>query len=730
MLPIPLHRSTLHQLNSMGISPEEVLVCQWVGDGLSGRTVSLLKQCPGIYHQISHRANAPEIEPKNCCINLTKYTLGISKEEGEVFYSNYIFNQIPSFNLSNLTHIAIKTIHKWTQPSTEVSLLQKQDKSLIWRITSGKVHTLIESHFKIICLFPIANPNYSFNAEWIRPSGDRLDLESSVQVPWMLEKVTQNPSFLRDHSIKSISEQHQVTVLEFSADYPKVLSKFDRDLFITPYEWGITLVSVGTDKTNSLPEHLHLDIGDGHSAIVIEMMIDGKYYAKRLELLRWSYPSDRPPGIEHHHGIDYGRNAGNISLKKAWASTTVPDPNDIGSFMKKRVFIEDEHIENVNMLFLHKSPTWIRRKENVQNMLRQVEELYALQERSQSPVFYFHDTGNNYTVQNNFLTSLFLGGVAVASGVVKELPLPYLLAGAGYVYCSLANRHHIQVEPNKTPSPPNGENISPRRYKDWAFDVQAHSEHNFNRHNCASFALKMLEQADITIDQGSLKRHLAQLPKDYASSSIETLNLRPIGFPIWERRIGAQKEVAVSAVNETLIGLPLVRGGRAIKRRNLFIEDGALLGRAKEEFVRFIDEQFLIPANRKIVKDMAYESLSRGLKWGELYRVELDKQEVVNFVYPLMDFLLESQGISRKLLGILCTNNIHIPKKTEENWKDKEECLISPKTYEETLQALISNLLKLEVCNKILWSFKFSRPEEQGGSFTHLIKPASYLKVI
>ena len=418
---------------------DDLAVCHWTGDGLSGRIVSLYEKKPGVYLQIGKHLTSPENHPEiESCLDLVgKVVQGLveavsqdlseynlSPEEYKKIYNKVYVNyridaHVPSIvKISEsqyvIQDIDAEIIHKWVLQEKTVSLLKK-GQSLIWRVTSGKVHKISLGHFKFVCLFPKANPSYSVNQEWINTNG------YPYKLPGLVGKV--DPDFFKAHSLDKLKEEQQCTVLEFTPNYPKIKSKFNPEVFVTPYDWGITLISYTADSINS---NL-VDPGNGHSALVIERVKGGKYYAEKMHIVRWSQKINGV--LQHRHNIDYGEDAAYIGLMEPYFKKSVLD----GYIYP---YLKDETVSSAQECFknLQYSPTWIRKRESVDNMLKQVRALYDLQERSKSPVFSFYYNGDNKLEHKSlFVKSLAggIGGLAIKIGF-PVLSIPVLSSLAVY----------------------------------------------------------------------------------------------------------------------------------------------------------------------------------------------------------------------------------------------------------------------------------------------------------
>ncbi len=217
---------------------DDLAVCHWTGDGLSGRIVSLYEKKPGVYLQIGKHLTSPENHPEiesyldlvgkvvqglveAVSQDLSEYNL--SPEEYKKIYNKVYVNYRIDAHVTSIVKVSesqyaiqdidAEIIHKWVLQEKTVSLLKK-GQSLIWRVTSGKVHKISLGHFKFVCLFPKANPFYSVNQEWINTNG------YPARLPGLVGKV--DPDFFKTLSLDKLKEEQQYSVLEFSPNYPKI----------------------------------------------------------------------------------------------------------------------------------------------------------------------------------------------------------------------------------------------------------------------------------------------------------------------------------------------------------------------------------------------------------------------------------------------------------------------------------------------------------------------------
>ena len=281
--------------------------------------------------------------------------------------------------------------------------------------------------------------------------------------------------------------------------------------------------------------------------------------------------------------------------------------------------------------------------------------------------------------------------------------------GAGAFFLGVGKIiHGSDAEERKSPEFPNEDDIHPFRYRQWALETQEKARFEINLHNCASFALKMLEQSDISIDSGCgklfWKKHVARMPKDYARPDINTVPQdRPFLKAEWQERLRTEKRSAAQSLHRLFFGLsvlPNADGPRTslsvLKRHNYFIKSGKLETEQKSSMLNLLS-QFLNAEHARFIKGEAYKSLG----------IEFDNLEDKNFIDPLMDFLIKEQLLSKAMLAHMDEKNVHLELKERDTWRETENYLMSTTTYEDTLKTLLTQYLKIELCSRIEWSLSF-----------------------
>ena len=188
------------------------------------------------------------------------------------------------------------------------------------------------------------------------------------------------------------------------------------------------------------------------------------------------------------------------------------------------------------------------------------------------------------------------------------------------------------------------------------------------------------------------------MPKDYANLDVKTLSQEtPIKKSVW-------KEILQSQIQSTKNSLDKVFLGSNFVGKNGFIQSNKLGDNESTLMMDFLDKQFLLASNKQEIKDLVSKSLG----------IEFDRREDLDFISPLMDLVIEERILSKKVVDSMNAQNIHIDIKLPGSWNDKDGYSINPTTttYGDTLRAILSHYLRIEVCEKILGSLEFSGSNE------------------
>ena len=491
--------------------------------------------------------------------------------------------------------------------NTVKRVVWKKNAIFKWRISEGKVQKILSKQ-NVLCHFPLANPIFLH------------DLSSPVVWPRMLEKT--KTDFLEDHLLTHIKENPRVTEIFFDARYLSKKSKFNPSKRVTPYEWGVTLISYARHKESSVQ-------GFGHSALVIEKIKDGwHYHAEQAHVTTWSK-------LEQKTALDLG-------LREASGGGAVR-LNEAGSSIWGKGF---QSLKKYNTdcygKYLTYSKTWIRKRECVEKILSAA----SRQIRSQTisnPAVYLNDFGREAVISEFFYD------------IVSSVP--------------------------------------PRRgVNEFGFQEEKENKSD-KKHNCVTWAVDMLQKADIDVDTGSLKKLFVSLPKDYGNHSLSTINHDD--HPISRTKL---TKILNSAIKNSDDALRQIFVTGVFFSRNYFVASGNLPEGKIREAYTLIDDQFLGASNnisylKYDTRCLFADNQPTGLGFGN--------EELFNFLDPLMDRLIPT--ISRSFISdMLWKYNAHLTIKPPREWEDKEACLVRPKTYSETIQAILSNYLKKALSEEML----------------------------
>ena len=570
-------------------------------------------------------------------------------------------------------YLNVTVIKEWdieTKKETKrVAILKKpgnmSDPSHIWRFTLGKAHTLIEGHFKVVCCFPLANAYYPVSADWVFSNG------YPVSCPLSMKTLEQKKEFLNDHSLASIKKintaSHQCIQLSFSTKYQKARSKFNPDVFISPYEWGVTLISY---TTSSSPDFC---LQFGHAALVIESVRNGKYYAEQAHVCHWP---------------DKGDKALRIKIKEAGCYLPVLDANgekieiqirdkegNEKKVIKKRfAYLKDFQPDNLKDLYedLSHSKVWIRKKECVERMLSHIRHIRDKQERTENPLFYFSKTGHH----GDSNTHAKIGAGFIAGGILLA-SWPAALVGSAFFASANVNKE--------------GTFLSTQRPKE-------------QLHNCLSWTVEMLRKAGINIVE-SLGKYVATVPKVYAQSYLSTLEEpQRSNRKSWANNLRDQSYNSLVALREIFEG-----GSFGTPRKNYFVKLGRPNYETQIKTKKFIEEKFLKNLTfRAYVKYETRELMRNNTPTG----IGFNQYEYAKFVEPIMERIIDHEVLSNYLITkMIRIYNAHLEIreiKKPKDWEVKEKYLIKPKTYYETVENILAHCLKIQLSRKILWSMPFT----------------------
>ena len=93
--------------------------------------------------------------------------------------------------------------------------------------------------------------------------------------------------------------------------------------------------------------------------------------------------------------------------------------------------------------------------------------------------------------------------------------------------------------------------------------------------------------------------------------------------------------------------------------------------------------------------------------------IRFNSDEDTRFLEPLMRTIIKTGDLSKNLLSLMRAHKVHLTIKDPKDWKDKEEYLIEPKTYIETIEIILAQILRIEVCKKMQLSMRFGHPTHQ-----------------
>jgi hypothetical protein len=576
-------------------------------------------------------------------------------------------NKIPLLNSDGqIDYLDVRVIHEWEYTTNKgkkiVSLLKKtnvtkvgeSDQSYLWRFTLGKVHTLVEGQFKVVCRFPKANTYYPVNVHWFASNG------YPVSWPRMMENL--EADFLKDHTLEEIEEIAEHTLISFKPIYQKERSKFNPDVIITPYEWGVTLISYHTTISADFP------IQFGHAAVVIEMVENGEYRALQAHVCHWMDHL----GVKSPYGL-------RVVLTEAGAKIPVigADGKKVYEIIEKKKvekkeyhYLKDYSTNNLKDLYedLSHSRVWIRKKDTVENMLSHIRSMKENQDRLKRPSFWFNHTGQHA----DSYAHAKIGGAFAAVGICAA-SWPVAAVGLGFM-------------------------VSADKKIDRDTDPERKS------HNCLSWTIEMLKYSDITIREGlDVQKYIAHVPKIYAQSYLEALEDSDHAYTRmnWQKLLRDQISISDGALNEVFVG-----GAFGIPRRNYFVKEGIPDRRIRLKTERLINTQFLGNFNyRSYVKYSARQLMLNARPTG----IRFNTYEYSRFVEPLMERIIKNGDLSKNLIRRMTSIKAHLDIKDLGSCEIKEDYLIEPKTYYDTVERILAQVLRIELSEKMLWSMQFSK---------------------
>lgn len=604
---------------------DERTLCIWNGSAFSGKSITFVRsRVDGVYNLLKEDGETLKE------INLT----GEDPQSRSTLIDRLIASIPETTPQGNVVFPNTQVLYEWEKEEPpeagglkKVGLLKISNQSLCWRITSGKIQTIIKGHFQVFCYLPIANPRHSVTYDWIGKNG--------YPVSWPLMTMSyRNNDYFQDHALEKIeqSESTQKIKLIFSATYVKVRSKFNADVFLTPYEWGVTLISYSS-KCDSL------DGGVGHSAIIIESVKNGRYYGEMTDV---NIPRD-PDSLANALEVNLTQR---VYMGKDFYFTFKSEPNP------KKGFKNLKHTR-----------TWIRKKESVQKMLDSIQDMRRRQTK-EKPLFFLDRLGKH--------DSLTARGVL---SQVHELVFP-----TG-VYDGLDGKQALEWEER---------------------------EKLFT--NCIIWALERLQEADINVDKGMITKYFASIPSDYASLSTSTLDEsdHPKSRKSWVNTLKSQINNANTELKQIFVG-----GFLEIPRQNFFVVPNCSCCPPSITDVktkRLVEEQFLSSFNYKWylksrVRDLLLYNMPTGIRF--------NSDEDTRFLEPLMRAIIKTGDLSKILLSQMRAYKVHLTIKDPKDWQDKEEYLIEPKTYAKTIELILAQILRIEVCKKMQLSMRFGHPTHQ-----------------
>ena len=498
---------------------EENLVRRWISDDFNGRSITFLK---GDIEKMNYHLRVigsdgevlrstdlnilgdPEAEE---ILNVFVKVYGLEdgrKKIHQAFIAKLVENKwehnIPTLNFrGDVSYQPVEVVSSWRtyKPGNgwlkiekEVELLKvhsqpEQNDIFKWRISEGKIQKILNKQ-NVMCHFPLANPIFLH------------DLSSPVVWPRVLEKT--KTDFLEDHLLTHIKESPRVTEIFFDARYLSKKSKFNPSKRVTPYEWGVTLISYARDKDFSVEDW-------GHAALVIESIKDGwHYHAKKIHVYQWKVK-----------GIKIPSDVGKVGVL------------DVECLQKGK----DKTFPN-----LTHSRTWIRKRECIENMLsfasRQV---------------------RNQTISN---PAVYLNGVG-REAVISD-----------FFYDIVSS------------------SLPRRGVNEFGFQEEKENKSD-KKHNCVTWAVDMLQKADIDVDTGTLKKLFVSLPRDYGNHSLSTRNHDD--HPIIRTRL---TKILNSAIKNSDDALRQIFVTGVFFSRNHFVASGNLpQGKIRAAYT-LIDDQFLV----------------------------------------------------------------------------------------------------------------------------------------
>ena len=267
-----------------------------------------------------------------------------------------------------------QVLNKWKNDRPDIfekiSLLRKTDGETFWKITIGKNQT-IYGYLKFLCIFPRAN--------------EKLLVEETPPIRWPSVIKEANPDFIKDHDLKEIDHAFRSTIssvefvkkLVFTRRYQTAKSKFDPSVYVSPYEYGVTIIAhayTNTSKTreSKSEEEDSWQIGGimrpGHLAIILESVKNGTYYAETIDIVFYNKKSF----------------SGCIRMEEAGKKIS----NERFGFLKDAISAREIFPD------LTHSKTWIREKEEIDKMRAHVQKQIDVQ-RPDKPVVILNNVGKD-----------------------------------------------------------------------------------------------------------------------------------------------------------------------------------------------------------------------------------------------------------------------------------------------------------------------------------------------
>lgn len=713
-------------------------ICKWFGHRLSGRTIQLLKSEIDDTYQLLIEGREGELFPyptpprcsfeieEECIIDfMRRNNIEDTDEAKEKMYQAY-----KAYFISNLSVIKYMSnyddddipklldvilMNSWTVSSIEgnvtLSLLQlKENKSLVWRITAGKVHMIVDGYCQTICRFPRVNET------------DLDDMNTPIRWPLMLDKI--NKDFLKAHRIVDFEADLNISCdlerigyddvnylsILFTPTYHTENSKFDIKKKISEYEWAVTLISY--HGAISCEDGAVLDMCPSiaakinsialktikHSAIIIEKLAksekDGvlEYTAEQIHITQWEEEGEVFKTEVARLEALFEANEGRKFLKEEMDKVKKElkkraeiryHPASLRSKEKGAIyFLKDcekasDFYRNLN---LEHSKTWIRTKEDIENMLADIDKDIKRQ------------TISNPVVMFDSLLGKF------AATPVKKIYAAY-------------NRS---------------------TYKDYSQD--------FEQHNCTTWAIEKLVLAGINIDTGLVTKYFASLPSSYAHSEVTAAEdvgivkgprFLPSSKETFLRILRYKKEKAEDQLKDffiTRIHSFLDGGFNApvypfiyMTRPNFFIAQGEVSERNTLQFLLNFLREGDVAANQGLSNyseifrqshNFLAENHPESLFKPQEIGITFNKIGFHKMIKPIGDRLVETGLLMKRFINEFRIRKSYLRIMESHMWDKKEDGRNFPKTYRKTVQEILSLCLTIELCETGLNFSKYSDKNE------------------